>query len=78
MIPGFELAKGAAERAGALCFCISGSGPTVFALCRERDMAGEVVAAVKATFVERGTAADGWVSAIASDGASGQVTDRDL
>lgn len=45
-MPGFEAARRAAKRAGALAFSISGAGPSVFALCadlRAAQKSGEAI-----------------------------------
>jgi homoserine kinase len=36
-VPCFDAVKEAAERSGALGFSLSGSGPSLFALCRDQD-----------------------------------------
>ena len=41
-VPGFQAVKMAALRAGALAASLSGSGPSLFALCRGLDRAEEV------------------------------------
>lgn len=42
MVPGFEAVRDAALESGALAASLSGSGPSLFALCRGRDRAREV------------------------------------
>jgi homoserine kinase len=49
-VPGFQQAKEAALECGALAASLSGSGPSVFALCRGRDRAEAVGAAVSDAF----------------------------
>lgn len=64
-IPGFARAREAAMARGALGFSLSGSGPSVFALCRGREMAEDVAAGIRWAFGE--TAAlecEGYVSAV--------------
>lgn len=51
LIPGYAAAENAAREAGALAFGISGSGPTVFAICREASMP-VIAAAIAAAFPE--------------------------
>ena len=51
-VPGFARAKEVALARGALGFSLSGSGPSVFALCRGRETAGEVAAGVRWVFSE--------------------------
>jgi len=48
--PELSLGKEALQRAGALGVCLSGSGPTLFALARDRPHANEVAAAVHGRF----------------------------
>ena len=47
LIPGFDMLKAASMKAGALGTSISGSGPSVFSLCKGRKTAGEVGRAMK-------------------------------
>lgn len=46
LVPGFAAAKEAALKAGALGSSLSGSGPSIFALCTSRQQAEEVAAAM--------------------------------
>ena len=48
LVPGFAAIKAAAIGAGALGCSLSGSGPSLFALCRGRDVAMRVAAAMTA------------------------------
>lgn len=48
LVPGFATAKQAALEAGALGSSLSGSGPSIFALCRSRDQAEEAATAMVA------------------------------
>lgn len=69
LIPGFHRVKDAALDAGALGCSISGSGPSIFALCRGLDAAqkaGDVMAGV---FKAMGIGCDLHVSGINRDGA---------
>jgi homoserine kinase len=50
-VPGFEAVKAAALEAGALGCSLSGSGPSLFALCRTLEVAGEVGAAMRDAFM---------------------------
>jgi homoserine kinase len=68
LIPGFQAVQAAALDAGALGASISGSGPSVFAWCREA-VAGDVAAAMTGAFSGAGVRADHWVSAIDAPGA---------
>jgi len=73
LLPGLAEIKRAAIDAGALGSGLSGSGPSLFALCRDRDSADRVAAAMTAAVRERiGGEVQSYVSAIASAGA--QVT----
>ncbi|MCY4646975.1 MAG: homoserine kinase [Gammaproteobacteria bacterium] len=68
-IPGFARAREAAMTRGALGFSISGSGPSVFALCRGRETAEDVAAGIRWAFGE--TAAldcEAYVSPVNRDG----------
>lgn len=71
LVPGFAEVQGAAVEAGALGCSLSGSGPSIFALCADRDAATEV-SRVMADTLERvtGVACDRLVSAVDSPGAS--------
>ena len=51
-IPGFARAKEAALARGALGFSLSGSGPSVFALCRGGEAAEDVAAGIRWAFGE--------------------------
>ncbi len=53
-VPGFEQVKGAALRTGALAASLSGSGPSVFALCRGMEVGGTVGRAMVDAFAEAG------------------------
>jgi homoserine kinase len=69
LIPGFTSAKAAAIRAGALGCSISGSGPSVFALCSSHAKAMVVAEAMKKAFAATGLESDTFVSAINREGA---------
>lgn len=70
LIPGLANIKKAATEAGALGSSISGSGPSVFALCRERATADRVAAAMTAAVArEIGGESQVYVSSISSRGA---------
>ena len=68
LIPGFNEARRAAVSAGALGCSISGAGPTVFAMCLEKD-AGAVREAMVQAFTAKGIAADKWIVPVQSGGA---------
>lgn len=64
-VPGFAQAREAALARGALGFSLSGSGPSVFALCRGGEAAQRVAAGIRRAFGE--TAAldcEAWVSPV--------------
>jgi len=70
LVPGLAAIKQAAARAGALGCSLSGSGPSLFALCRSAHIAGEVADAMKAAVVQHiGGDPRVYVSAIAPHGA---------
>lgn len=64
LIPGFDRVKAAALEGGALGCSISGSGPSVFALCASTQIAGRVGIAMSAAFTEAGLESDLFVSAV--------------
>lgn len=70
LVPGLANIKKAAIDAGALGSSLSGSGPSIFALCRDRATADRVAAAMAAA-VEREIGGDSqtYVSSISSHGA---------
>ncbi len=71
LVPGFAVVKRAAVEAGALGCSLSGSGPSIFALCRTRDEAVTVMDAMAAAFRSASTLdADRIVSGINSRGAT--------
>ena len=67
LIPGFYDVKESALAAGAIACSISGSGPSVFALCK--GDASRVAAAMKKAFRSAGLRSDVFVSRINSRGA---------
>jgi len=70
LIPGLANIKKAAIEAGALGSSISGSGPSIFALCRGRTTADRVAAAMTAAVAkEIGGESQVYVSSISSRGA---------
>ncbi len=68
-VPGFAAAKRAALDHGALGCSLSGSGPTMFALCRSRADAETAAAAMAAALSGVGLAADPYVSPVGAEGA---------
>jgi homoserine kinase len=70
LVPGLAVIKQAALDAGALGCSLSGSGPSLFALCRGDEVARRVAAAMAAVVVKFiGTEPQTYVSAIAPHGA---------
>lgn len=69
-IPGYHMVKQAALKANALGCGISGSGPSVFALCKGEHCAIQVMNAMQQAFVSVPLNSDGYVSAINKKGAS--------
>ena len=68
LIPDFQEIKTAAVNAGALGSGISGSGPSVFSLCRGMDIANEVKDAIHKAYLQTGIEFDMYVSKINTDG----------
>jgi len=69
LIPGFDAVKQAAMDSGALAFGISGSGPSVFALCKGESIAIGMEEIVRKTFYLSGLGSDSIVSSLNSPGA---------
>lgn len=68
LIPGFPAVKRAALAAGALGCSISGSGPSVFALCADAAVAERTGAAMAEAFRATGLASDLFLSAVNTTG----------
>ena len=68
LIPVFDEMKGAALENGALGCSISGSGPSVFALCRGRETAEKVGKAMEKQLSEAGIGSDLFVSSVNRQG----------
>ncbi len=68
LIPGFDAVKAAALAAGALGCSISGSGPSLFALCADLASAARVGKAMQSAFEQAGLAADLFLSRVNPDG----------
>ncbi|MFN8240769.1 MAG: homoserine kinase [Bacteroidales bacterium] len=69
LIPGFEAVRKAALDSGALSCSISGSGPSLFSLCRGRDAAERAAIAMQAAFERCGLASDLFISTLNEPGA---------
>tara|TARA_B100000579_G_scaffold429511_1_gene441366 strand:- start:937 stop:1650 length:714 start_codon:yes stop_codon:yes gene_type:complete len=52
LLPGFDDARAFSEQAGALAFGISGSGPTVFAVCPSKAQAEKVAAYLTENYIQ--------------------------
>ncbi|TYA72053.1 homoserine kinase [Seonamhaeicola marinus] len=68
LIPHFQEVKEAAIHAGAVGSGISGSGPSIFSLCKGLERANEVKAAIEAIYSKTGIEYDIHVSKINSKG----------
>lgn len=68
LIPGFKSVKEAALAAGALGCSISGSGPSVFALCASRESARKCGDGMAAAFREAGLDSDIYISEVSTRG----------
>ncbi len=68
LIPGFDAIKANAIEAGALGCGISGSGPSIFALSKGRDIAERVAESMKTTYSSIGVPFDIHVSKVNTEG----------
>ena len=68
LIPGFAAVKAAALSAGALGCSISGSGPSVFALCATTEESSRAGEAMVGAFRKAGLASDLYISAVNTKG----------
>ncbi len=69
LIPGFLAAKNYAIEAGAIGCGISGSGPSVFALCNNREITTKITSAMQKGFSEAGLTSDIIISSLNAPGA---------
>lgn len=67
-IPHFDLVKSAATNAGALGAGISGSGPTIFALCKGDESAQKVKQAIEKSYSDKGIPFHVFTSNISTEG----------
>jgi len=67
-VPCFDVVKAAAERGGALGCSLSGSGPSIFALCRTSD-ARNIASAMEQACRSQGIGCESWVSPMDAPGA---------
>ncbi len=70
LIPGFNDIKNAALNAGALGCSISGSGPSVFALCEHSTIAQNVALAMQQAFAAIDLNSDAYISKVNKSGAA--------
>jgi homoserine kinase len=68
LIPGFAAVKSAAMGTGALGCSISGSGPSVFALCATPEISARAGDAMVAAFAKAGLSCDLYISAVNTKG----------
>lgn len=68
LIPHFDKVKKAMLEAGALGAGISGSGPSIFSLCRGKETAEKVAAAITEVYKSTGIEFDVYVSKINAEG----------
>ena len=69
LVPGFASVKRAAVAAGALGCSLSGSGPSIFALCGSLERAERVGEAMRTAFADAELSADLWISPVSHQGA---------
>ncbi len=67
-LPDFDVLRKSALDSGSLGTGLSGSGPSVFSLCRGEDMAGSVGKVMRHHFTQRGIDAEIYVSKISEAG----------
>ncbi len=67
-VPCFDDVKQSAEKAGAFGCSLSGSGPSMFALCAERD-ARNIASAMEQACRAQGIACESWISSMTAPGA---------
>ena len=68
-VPCFDAVKAAASKAGAFGCSLSGSGPSIFALCAE-GQARNLASAMEQACRAQGIACDSWISPMTAPGAS--------
>ncbi len=68
-VPCFDSVKEAAVKAGALGCSLSGSGPSIFALCADSD-ARNIASAMEQACRSHGIACQSWVSSMSAPGAA--------
>ena len=68
LIPFFDDVKNAATKAGALGAGISGSGPTIFALCKGNEIAKEVYKSIEESYKNTGIDFEMFISKVNHEG----------
>ncbi len=68
LIPGFDAVKAKSKEAGALGGGISGSGPSLFMLCKEKETAVQVEKAMQDVFVSLGIEYKSYISKLSKQG----------
>lgn len=68
LIPNFDNVKNVALQSGALGSGISGAGPSIFALCKGKEIAEKVADAMKNSYAETRISFDVYVSEINNEG----------
>jgi len=68
LIPFFDDVKNAATKAGALGAGISGSGPTIFALCKGDEIANEVYKSIEESYKNTGIDFEMFISKVNHEG----------
>lgn len=69
LIPGYDAVKAAAKSVGAIGVGISGSGPTMFALCINKKLAEQAGLAMTEAFKKAGLTSQTYVSMLNNEGA---------
>lgn len=69
LIPGFHAVKSKAIQTGALGCGISGSGPTMFTFCKDKQIALQVGEAMQKEFASIGLQSELYVSGVNKEGA---------
>jgi homoserine kinase len=69
LIPGYDAVKVAAKSTGAIGVGISGSGPTMFALCSNFKVAEQVAVAMMDAFKKAGLTSQQYISKLNHEGA---------
>ena len=70
LVPGFDRVKQAALKQGALGASLSGSGPSVFALVKEKSDAQAIQQAMMDAFSQETIKSQGWICPISATGAT--------